>query len=79
MSEVSSMKIKTRGSSRQFRFQFLYLGHQRLSVLQPAVGRLGLPIGPALPEEVVLDGQRNVRHGLQPVGFGCGWAKASRG
>lgn len=64
------------GYSRQIKPQLWYLGHQRLSVLQPAVGWLGLPTGPALPEEVLLDGQRGVRHGLQPVGFGCGRKRA---
>jgi len=48
-----------------------HLGRQSLSVLQPAVRRLGLPAGFALPEQVLLDGQGRVRDRLEPVGFGC--------
>ena len=47
-----------------------YLGHQGLAVFQPAVGRLGLPAGLTLPEQVLLNRQRRVRDGLKPVGFG---------
>lgn len=47
----------------------LYLSRHLFAILQPAVGRLRLSIGLALPEEVGLDGQGSVRHCLEPVRF----------
>lgn len=46
-----------------------YLSRHLLPILQPAVGRFGLSVGLALPEEVLLDGQCCVRHCLKPVRF----------
>lgn len=47
----------------------MYLSHHLFTILQPAVGRLRLSIGLALPEEVGLDGQSSVGHCLEPVRF----------
>lgn len=47
----------------------VYLSRHRFTILQPAVGRLRLPVGLALPEEVGLDGQGCVGHCLEPVRF----------
>lgn len=46
-----------------------YLWDERLSVLQPAVGGFGLPVGLALPDQPLLDGQSRVSHCLDPLGL----------